>query len=241
MKHLSMALLFFLIIGILVSCSREEVESSGKRNFVQREVIGDWSLQIFNNHTFIDGYHGYNRTLVIPQFVGDKEITGVSEYASGSGFKVERGRGSITKLDFFGNSNMLSHSIGVFTFFTKVKEIVFNDNLVVIDRYAFSDCISLDTLRFPDRLQSISDNAFNNCSNIVYVELNPNLLNLEEHVFSDCKSLSTIKLTRTTEPLTKCDSTTFEMGVIDSIYYPKGINYPELPGWDNYDVVWQEY
>ena len=241
MKHLSKTLLFFLIIGVLVSCGREEVESSEKRNFVQRDVIGDWSLQISDNNTSIDGYNGFNKTLVIPQFVEDKEIKGVSEYVIGSGFKVERGKSIVTKLDFSSNSNLTAHSIGVFANFTKVKEIVFNDNLVLIDRFAFPDCISLDSLRFPHGLQNIGDNAFNNCSNLVYVELNPNLLNIEEHVFSDCKNISNVILTRATAPLTKCDSSSFEMGVIDSIFYPKGMNYPELPGWDNYDVVWEEY
>ena len=54
-----------------------------------------------------------------------------------------------------------------------------------IGKYAFKDCKSLHTCNF-DNVESISENAFENCSNLTELRLNSNLKQIGRGAFKGC-------------------------------------------------------
>ena len=65
------------------------------------------------------------------------------------------------------------------------------DTMVSIERSAFSDCASLQTISIPDSITGISSYAFYGCSSLITFQLPPNLESMGIQVFQYCSSLET--------------------------------------------------
>ena len=80
---------------------------------------------------------------------------------------------------------------------TKLREVVFNDKLKNIGRYAFQYCTSLSSITLPSTVTEVGHAAFYICSNLREVVLNKGLQKIGNASFSCCTSLSSIKLPST--------------------------------------------
>ena len=70
-----------------------------------------------------------------------------------------------------------------------MREVVFNDGLQKIGKRAFYYCTLLPSITIPSTVTEISDNAFQDCSNLRNVALNEGLQKIGMYAFYYCPSL----------------------------------------------------
>ena len=101
-------------------------------------------------------------------------------------------------------------SIGTYAFAnnTNLESIIFGTNtsdnqLKVINDYAFTKCNSLTILNLPDSLETLGKYSFYNCESLETINLNANLKEISEGAFAYCKSLSNISFPLSLEVIGK--------------------------------------
>lgn len=78
-----------------------------------------------------------------------------------------------------------------------LKEVVLNEGLVEIGKYAFYCCTSLESISFPSTMRRIGMYAFSDCSKLEEIVLNEGIKKIDSHSFNECKSLSSIHIPST--------------------------------------------
>ncbi|CAM2919121.1 leucine-rich repeat domain-containing protein [Helicobacter burdigaliensis] len=81
-----------------------------------------------------------------------------------------------------------------FKYNTKIRKVILNEGLEVIEKHAFRKCESLEEISLPDSLKSIGEYAFYDCSRLKKLKLNEGLEVIEVCAFWSCKSLEEIIL-----------------------------------------------
>lgn len=75
-----------------------------------------------------------------------------------------------------------------------LEELTLND-VEIINKEAFSDCVNLLNITFnDDKLVSLKESAFNNCRLLISINLGKNLLEIGENCFANTLSLETINV-----------------------------------------------
>lgn len=72
---------------------------------------------------------------------------------------------------------------GTFYFCGNLEDIILNDGIEIIGRYAFASCVKLKHINFPSSLQEIQDYAFNECKELKHIILNEGLKKIGEEAF----------------------------------------------------------
>ena len=85
----------------------------------------------------------------------------------------------------------------LFTSFSKLREVVLNDCIVEIGKYAFGRCTSLESITFPSTMVKIDIHAFDNCPRLRNVVLNEGLRKIGNSAFIGCSSLEHITIPST--------------------------------------------
>jgi len=73
-------------------------------------------------------------------------------------------------------------------------DFVVEDGYTIIGVWAFSDCVSLKTIKLPKSIKIINYKAFFNCSSLQKIDLPPSLTTLGDAAFEFCSSLQKIDL-----------------------------------------------
>jgi len=82
---------------------------------------------------------------------------------------------------------------------TKLREVVLNDGLRVIGKFAFHLCTTLQRIVIPSTVTMIGSNAFYGCSELKEVVLNEGLQTIGDTVFHNCKALQCIAIPSTVD------------------------------------------
>lgn len=99
---------------------------------------------------------------------------------------------SINTSAFKGCYNILSVSINCslispwFSDFSSIKELNFGNEVTMIDKNAFRNCIGLKYVNFPNSIISIGEYAFSGCSNLSSIKLSPSITSIGHNAFSEC-------------------------------------------------------
>ena len=75
---------------------------------------------------------------------------------------------------------------------SSVENVVIEDGVTSIGRYAFSDCFSLTSVTIPDSVTSIGDSAFSYCTSLTSVTIPDRVTSIGEYAFSSCTNLTGI-------------------------------------------------
>ncbi len=121
---------------------------------------------------------------------------------------------------------------------TYFDELYWFTNLQSIPDNAFEDCMRLQSIDLPDRIKTIGYRAFYNCISLKEIWLPASLESITLHAFYNCDNLQTVLCFAKTPP--KCDSQTFEVPRSATLYVPIGCKtaYENAKGWDAfYNVV----
>ena len=123
------------------------------------------------------------------------------------------------------------------------REITFFDelywftNLQSIPDNAFEECRRLQSIDLPDRIKTIGYRAFYNCISLKEIWLPASLESITLHAFYNCDNLQTVLSFAKTPP--KCDRETFEVPRTATLYVPIGCKtaYENARGWDAFNNV----
>lgn len=87
--------------------------------------------------------------------------------------------------------------------FTNIKELVLPENMVAIEKLAFTNCEKLESIKFNLLIKSIGVSAFSGCSSLKEIHLPSSLEEIEQEAFADCDKLTKIYYEYTSEQLKK--------------------------------------
>jgi len=77
---------------------------------------------------------------------------------------------------------------------TGLKKVVLNEGLVSVEKYAFQECHTLESITLPSTVTNINENAFTFCRSLKKVVLNEGLEKIGCNTFGGCESLESITL-----------------------------------------------
>ena len=122
-----------------------------------------------------------------------------------------------------------------------IEEVIFNDKLSYIGERAFANCTQVKAINLPKNLTFIGEKAFLNHNLITSLSIPAKVDSIENKAFQNCKRLN--QLTLKNKNGTKIGPKTFLLSGISLseeaiIYYPKEVNYPEMPNWNTMAARW---
>ena len=193
MKKITLILLSALLALSLCACIAAEKDPSNIDDYAAPDFthrIDTGVLKFEEGHAesaVIVGYTG-NATphkVVIPDKVGDREVSGIGENAFYhlSTVKTIELPATVT---FIGKN--------AFAGCTSLETIVIPAAVTYIDAYAFAKCTSLKQVVFlGNSVESIGDFAFIGCSALETIVLPEGLVSIGKEAFSGCESIKAIK------------------------------------------------
>lgn len=102
--------------------------------------------------------------------------------------------GEVVVPDKVGNFPVVAIGSSAFNDCEEIESVIIGNNVKKIYSGAFSNCINLTSITFPDCLTSIGDNTFHGCSNLRKVEIPGNVTSIGAGAFSFCVSLPEIHI-----------------------------------------------
>ncbi len=77
---------------------------------------------------------------------------------------------------------------------SKLQTVIFPEDMLSIDGYAFDGIKALKNVYFPTSLKSIGSYAFNECDGLIEVEIPESVTSIGSFAFAKCDNLETVKL-----------------------------------------------
>ena len=148
-------------------------------------------------------------TLTIPSSIDGVTVTSIKAYALGSakmkevvipntietlGFGVFQMCSSLEKVTFESGSKVTELKDSMFYQCTKLKEVVFPENLKSIKVLAFYKCTSLETVTLPEGFTTLYNAAFLDCTNLKTVIVPDSLNHMVMNPFEGCTNLETLSV-----------------------------------------------
>ena len=80
-----------------------------------------------------------------------------------------------------------------------IKNVIIEDGVTTIERYAFLNCISLKSVTIPNSVTTIEDGAFNNCRSLQSITIPNSIERIDYDTFAYCESLESITIPSSAE------------------------------------------
>ena len=75
-----------------------------------------------------------------------------------------------------------------------VTNLIIPDGVTSISDYAFNNCSNLTSVTIPNSVTSIGDYAFNNCSNLTSVTIPNGVTSIGDYTFNNCSNLTSVTI-----------------------------------------------
>ena len=149
----------------------------------------DGGMMVFNNPvTTISSNAFYNSqnllSIIIPDAVTNMEYDSISQCEYLESIKFGNGLTVVKGVDNCRN----------------LKEIIFSQNNVEIDSYAFRYNDALTELQIPDHIHTIREWAFQECDNLKSVNLGAGMKLIDDSVFLECINLESVYISAVVPP-----------------------------------------
>ena len=164
----------------------------------------------FNTQTF--KYTG--KTLTIPDFFADQKVTAIAASSFTKSPNLEKvivaptvttiGKSAFancTRLTSFEAPGLVTLEAEVFSGCTALKTVKLPDSLAAIGENAFQGCTALTEIDLPENLRRLPDGLFLRCTSLKKLTFSSRLTAIGNDTFSFCTSLPSITLPETLESI----------------------------------------
>lgn len=180
---------------------------------IQTTKTGGFTIDIHQTYAEIKGYEGGDTVLTLPDSVAGVSVKMIGEKAFAENDKL-------TKIYLPAATLVIDRY--AFDGCKNLTEVVFNDELEVVDDYAFRDSglttltlpdtvvsigkysfyrTKIDSLQIPAGVSKLGKYAFYGCQNLTSITFCPRLSEVGEYVFYECTALTTLILPETVTKL----------------------------------------
>jgi len=156
----------------------------------------------------IIAYHGNEKNVVIPTFIGSANVTAIQIGAFQNNTKIEsvvipEGVNYLCRNAFAGCTSLKSVSIpstvkewqgGAFDGCTSLTTVTAPAGATSIAVATFRNCTSLEEITVPEGVKNVGNSAFEGCTSLKRVILPESLLEIGSSSFRSCTSLETINI-----------------------------------------------
>lgn len=135
-------------------------------------------------------------------------------------YYVDKAYGNAKKYeipDTYKNKEVIGIDTRAFYKHSNLREVILSDNIVVIERLAFSECKKLESINL-DKVEIIYRNAFSYCSKLNDITLNAT--DIGASAFYKCESLNTLKLN---EGIDSIGSMAFSHTILQNVTIPRSV------------------
>ena len=137
--------------------------------------VSDFEIFVNDSRASINGYFGTDKTVVIPERIDGKPVTGISNFANNENIEKVVIPSTVTCIWEYAFANCSS-----------LKEVVFGDGITEIMPEAFQNCTSLEEVKLPPNLEKLGYKAFRNCTSLKKVFIPKSLTEMGHTVFANC-------------------------------------------------------
>ena len=184
-------------------------DASGSVSYTSTGSSERYEYHIENGGAVIDGYNGYQKTIVVPKELGGVPVTRIVSIHKHHLVSLTIPE-SVTKIDpraFWLNYDM--------------EEITLPPFLSEISERTFKECSALKHITVPDGVVSIGDHAFEDCTALESVDLPESLRTIGESAFVFCPVLRSVSMPKGITTI--CDSAFQNCVALESFALPEGL------------------
>ena len=121
---------------------------------------------------------------------------------------------------------------------TDIKSVKINDNITLIDDYAFYNCNNLVNITIGNSVKKIGRNAFFNCSSLTSIVIPNCVTSIDMYAFKNCSGITNFTVNCEIPPFVDYTNSPFA-GVSATLYVPYGSKetYAATKGWGEFTNI----
>ena len=157
-----------------------------------------FTYEIVDNNIYLNRCNNNSiDNVVIPSYIGGKEVTSIGEGAFANCSSLT----SITIPD-----SVTSIGWSAFINCTSLTSITIPDSVTSIGYYAFQSCTSLTSITIPNSVRSIGDHAFSGCTSLTSITIPDSVTptSIGWYAFHGCSSLTSITIPISVRSIGNC-------------------------------------
>ena len=195
----------------------------------------------------IESYSGSDTDLVIPEELDGLDVIALGSYAFTSMHELETVKLPETMIQFGeyafadcpaiksytvaadnpyfeskdgvlycdGGTTLARYPLG-----TEPTDLTIPDGVTELGNVAFTGCVSLKSVTFPDSLKKIALSCFSDCTGLTEIELPPNLTEIGAFAFNNCTNLKSVTFP---DGLRTIGNAAFAATALESVKLPEGL------------------
>ena len=117
---------------------------------------------------------------------------------------------------------------------TRIKRIIFGDNVTIIGAYACAYCYGLASVKLPDGITTIEQYAFTQCYSIISVTIPDGVTSIEQSAFGNCYGMMVMTVP---DSVTSIGASAFSRCYSMKEYHFKGTTPPTLANKDAFSAI----
>ena len=143
------------------------------------------------------------------------------EYTESGTVVIKGYKGNQTKITIPGEINGAQVTAMNGNGYSGVEEIIIPDHIYKVSYGNFSDCTSLRSVTLSNKLLTLPESLFRNCTNLVEVKNIPtSLTSIEDYTFCNCENLSSFQIPNSVKSI---EYSAFEYSGLKSINIPMSV------------------
>ena len=105
---------------------------------------------------------------------------------------------------------------------SNIKQLIINNGISTIGRYAFCSCDNLVNILIPDSVTRIDSQAFSFCVSLESIVIPDNVIIIDRTAFRNCSSMKSVMVSSENNAFCSVDGVLFDKSIKKLVYYPSG-------------------
>lgn len=155
-------------------------------------TANDYAYQNINGGVMITGYHGAGGKVVVPSFIGGKQVVSIAEEAF-------RDQAKITEITI--PDGVVDIGESAFAACEALQTVALPDSVINMGQAAFGDCTALKKITLPQNLEAVSEDMFMNCPCLQSMVIPNHVIRIGFGAFQLCRGLESIHISESVESI----------------------------------------